>query len=459
MLKKIFILTILFVISTGSYAQQTREEIQKKQQELQKELNDLNSKLADIKNNKKISLSQLNMVQRKIKAREELISNINKEMRRLDDDIYLTQLEMNRLRKELDTLKQQYAKSLQFAYKNRSNYDYLNFLFSSQSFNDAVKRVAYLKSYRSFRETQAATINQTTNLLSQKAGQLTSRKTEKNVALGEQNKQLVVLEQDKKDKDQVVKNLKNREQDLGQEIRNREKMRQKLQQNLQVIIRREIEEARKREKERLAKLAEEEKRKRDAEIARIKAIGSNTKPTTEKPTADPKPKQVIDTENKGVVTGGGGDKNRSYSILESSSEGLSQSVNFENNRGRLPWPADQGNVTIHFGPYEVPGTKLKGVSDGIDIELPVGANVKCVADGEVSAVFDLGDQTIVIKHGKYFTTYSHLSTVNVTKGQTVKAGTNLGKAAAGDDGAGQLTFMVTNEKGTNLNPETWLRRR
>lgn len=111
------------------------------------------------------------------------------------------------------------------------------------------------------------------------------------------------------------------------------------------------------------------------------------------------------------------------------------------------------------GAYEIPGTKLKGYSDGIDISLPVGASVKAVADGEVSTIFDLGSQTVVVRHGKYFTTYSNLSSVNVSKGQQVRAGTVLGRAATGTEGDGTLTFMVTNDKGTNLNPEAWLKRK
>jgi len=126
----------------------------------------------------------------------------------------------------------------------------------------------------------------------------------------------------------------------------------------------------------------------------------------------------------------------------------------------LPWPVDAGDVSIHFGRYNVPGTGLSGQSDGIIIAVPIGATVKAIADGEVSSVFDLGgEQAVLVKHGKYFTTYSHLGSASVARFQKVQAGTLLGKAAANDEGEGELLFMVTNEKGQPLNPETWLRRR
>ena len=95
---------------------------------------------------------------------------------------------------------------------------------------------------------------------------------------------------------------------------------------------------------------------------------------------------------------------------------------------------------------------------GIEISLPVGSNIKSVADGVVSTIFDLGgSQTVVVRHGKYFTTYSNLSSTNADKGQEIRAGKVLGKAAVGLSGEGQIIFMVTNDKNINLDPERWLK--
>ncbi len=211
MVKKLIICFCAFVWALSATAQETKEDIQKKQQQLMQEIAALNTTLSSIKKNKKQSLTQLALVQRKIQARQELVNNINKDLRRLDDNIYNNQLQVNRYKREIDTLKDQYAQSLAFAYKNRSNYDYLNFLFSATSFNDAVKRVAYLKSYRQYRETQVNNILKTQDLLVQKIGELNSSKTEKGNSLKEQSKQLTVLAGDKKEKDQVVKELRGQE--------------------------------------------------------------------------------------------------------------------------------------------------------------------------------------------------------------------------------------------------------
>jgi septal ring factor EnvC (AmiA/AmiB activator) len=444
MARKFFIVLLAVGVVLSANAQgETKEEIQKKQQQLMQEISSLNNTLNDIKKNKKQSLGQLAVVQRKIQARQELIYNINKDLKRLNDNIYLNQVEIFRMKKELDTLKGQYAKSLVFAYKNRSSYEYLNFLFSAASFNDAIKRVTYLKSYRRYRETQADAIRQTQDVLAKQINTLNSNKQEKNNSLKEQGKQLTVLESDKKEKDQVVQSLKGQEKDIATQLKSKEQMRQKLNVALQTVIKREIAAAKKKQEE------EEKKRK----LAEQQQTAANTK--ADNSGTDTK----SSTKNNAPVTGMTATKtDRVYNIFESTTEEANISINFENSRGRLPWPADQGYVSTHFGPYTVPGTKLKGDMPGVEITLPVGSNIKNVADGEISAVFDLGNgQTVVIRHGKYFTTYTNLSGVSVSKGQQVKPGKVLGKAVAGMSGDGQIIFMVTNDKGVNMDPERWLK--
>jgi len=446
MAKKLLITFFCFSTFFAASAQQTKEEIQQKQQQLQKEITELNRTLNQIKSSKKQSLSQLALVQRKIAARNELINSINKDLHRLDNTIYLNQLEINRMKRELDTLKQNYAKSLVFAYRNRSNYDYLNFIFSATTFNDAIKRVAYLKSYRQYRETQVSTIVKTQDVLQQKVAVLTSNKTEKRTTLVEQSKQLNVLQQDKAEQNQVVAQLKGKEKELSKEIKANQKNQQQLKSALQVIINREIAEARKKAEAAAKQKALEEQKKKAA------AAANNT--TANNPASSKASNATSNTASNATVK-----SNRVYSPLESTAEGLTESLNFENNRGRLPWPVSSGIVTIHFGSYQIPGTLLKGNSEGITISLPTGTAVKSVADGEVSAVFDVGgQQAVVVRHGKYFTAYSNLNAVRVSKGSQVNAGSVLGTAGTGGNGDGEIVFMVNNSNGP-VNPESWLRSR
>jgi septal ring factor EnvC (AmiA/AmiB activator) len=85
--------------------------------------------------------------------------------------------------------------------------------------------------------------------------------------------------------------------------------------------------------------------------------------------------------------------------------------------------------------------------------------VKSVFEGVVTTVYDVaGSQTVTIKHGKYFTTYFNLSTINVSKGAKVNMGQVIGKAAENFDGDGEIVFMV-NEEMRFVNPESWLKNR
>ena len=446
-----FVFLVLFtLLSFGALAQQSREELQKKEQELKKELSDLNRQLSETQKNKKLSLNELALIKRKVAKREELVRGINNQINELDNTIYLNEMDIYRLRKELDTLKLKYAKSIVFAYKSRGSYEYLNFLFSARNFNDAIKRMAYLKSYRQNRETQAVAISQSRAMLTQKVDVLNSNKKERLVTLSAQSEQLKVLQEDKKAQDKVVAQLKGQESVIAKQIKDKEKQRVRMQQAVMAIIKREIEEAARKDK--IAKQKAIDDAKKNAAAATLKnntsdnAVKNNTAVTNSAKNNEP------------IVLAKAG--SRPYSPFESTEEGRETSMHFEQNRGRLPWPVDRGNVFIEFGVSTVPGTKLKQNSDGIHIALPEGSAVKSVADGEVSYVGEVnGDQVVMVRHGKYFTVYQQLSSASVSVGKEVKAGSMIGRSGKSIDGEGCIIFTINNERGVPLNPDQWLRPR
>jgi septal ring factor EnvC (AmiA/AmiB activator) len=445
-----FIFLVLFLMTVaGASAQQSREELQKKEQELKKELSDLNRQLSETQKNKKLSLNELALIKRKVAKREELVRGINNQINELDNTIYLNELDIYRLRKELDTLKLKYAKSIVFAYKSRGSYEYLNFLFSARNFNDAVKRMAYLKSYRQNRETQAIAIAQSRVMLTQKVDVLNSNKKERLVTLTAQSEQLKVLQEDKKAQDKVVAQLKGQESVIAKQIKDKEKQRVRMQQAVMAIIKREIDEAAR--KDRIAK-------QKAIDDAKKNAAASGSKNNTSDNSVKNNTAANSAKNNEPIVLAKAG--SRPYSPFESTEEGRETSMHFEQNRGRLPWPVDRGNVFIEFGVSTVPGTKLKQNSDGIHIALPEGSAVKSIADGEVSYVGEVnGDQVVMVRHGKYFTVYQQLSSASVSVGKEVKAGSMLGRSGKSIDGEGSIIFTINNERGVPLNPDQWLRPR
>ncbi|WP_295231139.1 peptidoglycan DD-metalloendopeptidase family protein [Sediminibacterium sp.] len=482
MFKKIFVLFVVLLMGGLVANAQNREDLQKQKQSIEKELAELNQLYRETQKNTKTSVKQLAIIKRKINARESLVNSINREVKQLDETIFLNERDIYRLRKELDTLKVKYAKSIVFAYKNRSSYAYLNFLFSAGSFNDAMKRMAYLKSYRQNRETQANTIVKSENLLQEKIGVLSVNKKERLSTLEVQNKQLLDLQEDRKEQDQVVAQLKGKEKELNKQIRDKENQRQKVAVAINAVIRREIEEAKRRDEAKRLKALEDARKLKAAQDAaaaqaaadKKNAAGTTTKPatsTTAKPptnntvvangsagannnSVNP-PKPTLNDPATGVSSAA---KDRTYSPLESTPEGMEMSLNFENNRGRLPWPVSNGIVTVGFGTQSYAGTKLMQKSDGLEIAVPVGSAVRCVADGEVVYAGEVADENIVlVKHGKYFTGYKNLSSVAVSRDQKVKAGTVLGKSGTSIDGEGGILFMIMNDKSVAQNPTPWLR--
>lgn len=446
----VFLVLFLMTMVSASAQQQSREELQKKEQELKKELSDLNRQLSETQKNKKLSLNELALIKRKVAMREELVKGINNQINDLDNTIYLNEMDIYRLRKELDTLRLKYAKSIVFAYKNRGSYEYLNFLFSARSFNDAIKRMTYLKSYRQNRETQAIAIAQSRAMLTQKVDVLNTNKKERVVTLTAQSQQLKVLQEDKKAQDKVVAQLKGQESAIAKQIKDKEKQRVRMQQAVMAIIKREIDEAARKEK--IAKQKAIDDAKKNAAAATAKN-NTNTDNSAKNNTAVNSAKN-----NEPIVLTKSG--SRPYSPFESTEEGRETSMHFEQNKGRLPWPVDRGNVFIEFGVSTVPGTKLTQKSDGIHIALPEGSVVKSIADGEVSYVGEVnGDQVVMVRHGKYFTVYQQLSSASVSVGKVVKAGSAIGRSGKSIDGEGSIIFTINNERGVPLNPDQWLRPR
>ena len=427
--KAIFLLFSILI--TACVFSQSREELERKRKEIQQEIASLQKAQSEVSTTKKAGLSQLKLIERKLRSRYAVINNLNDEIRLIDNTIFNNNREIYRLQKQLDTLKEQYAHTIEYAYKNRSSYDMLNFIFTASSFNDAVKRATYLKSYRQYRDEQVVNINRTQKELADRIRLLSMNKQEKGKVLGEQQKQREILESEKKEKNDFMTKLKSREREIEKEMMAKKKVERSLQNSIAAIIKREIEVARRKAEDDARKAAAAEK-------------AAATKPAAEK--------RVELASTAPVST-------RKVNTLENTPEVTKVSVGFENNRGNLPWPVEKGTVTSGFGRNKIEGTTLIEDNIGITISTVTGAPVKSVFEGVVTTIYDVaGSQTITIKHGKYFTTYYNLATVNVVKGANVSMGQVIGKAADNDDGDGEIIFVV-NAESTFVNPESWLKNR
>ncbi len=430
-MQKLILTVAVGLIFFYASAQTNKDELQKQRQQLRKEIEETEKILSQTKKTTKENLGQLSLINKRLDLQGNVIDNITGQLKFLENDIYKSQREVNKLSKVLDTLKREYAISMEYAYKNRNSFDFLNFIFSAANFNDAIKRVTYLKSYRSYREQQGQNIVRTQDALQQRINELSGNKQKKNSALQEKNKELTVLEKQQGEKERIVVKLKGRQKELSAQIGNKRKQDAKLRGMIATMIRREIEIARKKaeadrlERERLAKI-------------------NNPKPTNGDITINkPSVKKVVPKKTESILVSTDADR-----ILD---------ANFERNKGSLPWPAD-GYILSHAGRNVLPGG-VEYDNPGVSIGTSIGGSVKAVFDGEVTLVNPMDDKQVVfIKHGKYFTVYSNLSSANVQRGQTIKTGQVVGRAGANDDGQGQVDLIIMKES-NNVNPEQWLRRK
>lgn len=134
---------------------------------------------------------------------------------------------------------------------------------------------------------------------------------------------------------------------------------------------------------------------------------------------------------------------------------------FKGEKGRLPWPVDQGFVSSKYGKHRHPTIKsVMQTNRGIDIQTTKDAPVKSVFPGKVSAIMSIPGQgnTVLIQHGEYFTAYSKLKAVVVKKGQQVRASQVLGQVLTDNNEVSEVKFKVFDKK-TTVNPETWLERK
>ena len=477
-LKKFFpliiILGLLPALLHAQAPQMSREELEHRKKELQREIDEANEALKTTKKSTKESLSQLRALRDKITLRTRLINNINEEINFINGDINAAYRDIKTLEKDLDTLKSQYAQLVVYAYKNRSTYDMLNFIFSAETFNDAIKRYQYLKQYRDYRRRQADNILETRELLSKKIESLQDQKVKRSSTLKTEQEQRNILEVDKKEKDKVLTGLKGREKELLADINKNKKDAQKVQAAIQAVIRREIEMARRQAEEEAAakrKAAADEKRKRDEAAKKAAALAAanaaaaaknnnnnaiaENKPETKpaEPAPTPKAPAPAPEVEKPV---------RTENVLEATPEALALSESFENNRGKLPWPVSSGHIIGHFGRQQhAVIDRITVENDGVIIGTSRGAAVKAIFQGEVRtvAVIPGGGSLVIIRHGQYFTNYARMQTVSVRTGDRVSTGQVIGTAGTNElENLGEVELQIY--RGIQKqNPEFWIRKK
>ena len=424
--KIVVLLTMsLLCFFDGAYAQKkkSKESLQKQINTLQKEIETANKLLKETSKNKEVTLNQVSLTEKKIKNRQQLINTYNEQIKVLDNNINQGESNIRRLNGELKKLRGEYSKMVQFAYKNKSHYDQLEFLFASKDFNQAYQRLRYIQQFSDARKTKMDQIASTKKKVNDEVESNRKAREEQAALLAEEKAQQDALKKEKAELNTQVAQLKKKEGNIQQSIKDKQAQAKKFQKEVDKIIAEEIRKANER--------AAEEARKKAAKAAKEAKSGN-----TSKPAANTKPDKMALTPSEKVL-----------------------STTFSANKGKLPWPVERGVVSSSYGKHaSAISNKVTVTNNGIDIVTTENSKARCVFEGVVVSVVrpSASNIGVIIRHGDYFTVYSPVDEGYVNRGDKVKTKQQIGKVHT-DRSEGKTEMHFELRRGTEtLNPSAWL---
>ena len=395
---------VLFMfIGQSLFAQDQRQQnLEAQRKRLQQEIKQINTLLFSNEKRKKSVLTQVEDLSLKINVRRRLIRVTNEQANRLTQQINVNQRSISQQRKELEALKKDYSEMILKSYQSKSGQSRMMFLFSSENFLQAYKRFQYLKQYASFRKKQGELISEKTQILQELNISLLDQKRKKDNLVKENRAAEEQYRQEQNSQESLVLELKKKERNFISQIKKKQKKTNEINKEIQRLI-------------------------REAIIASNKAAGEK----------------------------------RNSNVFSLTPEDQLISDNIIANKGKLPWPVEQGIVIQRFGRQPHPVVKTAIIqSNGVTIATPKNAQARAVFEGKVMSIigFKGSNPSVLIQHGNYITTYSNLAEVYVTKGQKVKPKEAIGKVFTNPEtGKTELKFSVF-KASTPVNPKGWIYR-
>jgi len=378
-----------------------QEKLEERKAQIQQEIRDNEKMLQTVKKKEKSAVNVFLIQANKIKLKEKLINTTAKQEKLLSNDMYINQVKVNKLKKELDILKKDYAKMILKSYKSRSEQSRAMFILSSESFLQAYKRAQYLKQYTNFRKNQGLEIQSKTAQLVDYNARLDGQRTVKKKIIAENEKEKKSLEVEKQEQQKLVNSIKKDKNKIIADTKAKQQESKRIDAKIKQLIREQI---------RLANLRAEEERRKKIEEDKKKGIA--TKEADE-------PARVVSSDRIALTP-----------------EGKVLAADFKANRGKLPWPVEKGFISLGYGDQPHPlYPSLTVHNSGVEITTESGATARAVFEGEVSKVIILSpvNRAVFIQHGDYFTVYQNLSQVFVEQGDKVKIKQSIGKVRTSGD--------------------------
>lgn len=421
----LFLLISLTTVSVSAQIDK-QKELEEKRQAILEEIKQINSLLFKTKKEEKSVLSQVEDLNQRIAASENLIRVTNQQANLLTRNINDNIEKISTLREELKVMKADYAEMVRKSYKSKNQQSRIMFLLSSRNFLQAYKRVQYMKQYAKFRKKQGEGIKAKTEELQKLNADLIEQKKTKQKLIAENEVAKSQLTEERKNQQALVATLKKDESKFASQIRTKQKQADEIDRQIDALIKAAIEEA-----NRIA---------REKALAEEKAKGNTT----------------TSTSTKNVITKPAKTEEFALTVEEKT-----LAASFTNNKGKLPWPVEKGMVVKSFGTHQHPQfPNVTTNSSGVEIATADNEQVRSIFEGQVMAIQIIkgANKVVFIQHGDYISVYSNLATVSVKKGDKVSTKQAIGTVAKSHtEGRTVLKFYIYQNK-TKINPADWIYR-
>lgn len=450
---RLLLFCFVLLISQRVIGQSASEKLKKEQDRLESKISNTKSLLNKTKSSTEASLNELKIIDNQIKFREELLMNFDNQIRGAELQVTKKDRQIKELHEKLNRLKVQYKKLLLYAYKHRNKYGKMMYIFSSDSYYEALKRNKYLKKISEIQKKQFVLIKQHQGLIKEEITSIQKEKSHKLVVLEEKKKEKEAILLDKDKQQKVYQNFKSKENELLAQLEVDERKKDVLKSKINAAIRKEIQEA----AVKAGKAAAEAKKKKDAAEAKKKAAATAAKETKVPVSTPPAETKVSETATTSESDA------KKEDVFAETKESAALGKSFESNKGKLPWPVDKGTITEGFGKNAHP--TLENVytnNSGIDISAPKSAKVRAVFEGEVTSVLNIpgAGKVVIIKHGNYRTVYTNLQEAYVSAGSKVSTKQAIGSLIVTSESSVSVAhFEIHQVVGSAvqcLNPTLWV---
>ena len=441
----------IFIIPLCAVVGQSKKDLQKQRDDINDKIEQTKKMIRDSERQQKSTIRQVQLLNEQLTFREQLLSNINNDIHTIDGEIKKKNHYIGEMEQQVDQMKREYGQMIYNAFRQRSSYDKLMYIFASEDFHQAYKRLKMTQRYADARKKQAFMILGKQEEIKSSVDELERDKDSKAQLADAKERERREVEADKSEQQQRLQSLKKEESKLRKQQDKQKADRDKLTARIQSVIAEEIrkENAKKMEEDKKAAAALAAKEAAAKKASTSTATTGTTATTTAKSTTAAAP--AAETAKKTTA-------------MALAPETVLVNKDFEKNKGGLPWPVSAGVITSHFGTHAHPSLAQVTINNkGVDFTTDKNASALAVFSGKVTSIFNIpgAGQNVIVTHGSYKTVYSGLETVSVKIGDAVSAKQKLGTIMYdGEDYTLHFeVWKVGAEAGAAQNPELWIKKR